>query len=151
MTQHLLRPGFVESDQLADRANRRGVAEVSEVAVQIALELVEHDVGAEVGHLAGRGDVGGIDEGRADAGEGAESGVDHRRLRGAQALEEHRARHSHPETLEPSGRQKLRVVASRVAAARARGAIVRIDARHRAQENGRVGHRAAERAGGVLA
>ena len=151
MAQHLARPGFVEADQLANRSDRRSVAELLEVAVQVTLELVEHDVRAEVGHLAGRGDVRGIDEGCADTGEGTEGDVDHGRLGGAQAFEEDRARHSDPDALEPSGRQRLRVVAARVAAARARGAIGGIDARHRAQEDGGVGHGPAERPGGVLA
>src|SRR5205823_5529715 len=38
VAQHLARPGFVEADQLANRSDRRSVAELLEVAVQVTLE-----------------------------------------------------------------------------------------------------------------
>src|SRR5437762_1455146 len=70
--QHLARPGLVEADQVTQGLDRRRRAEPGQIPVQVALELVEHHVGAEVRHLARGLDVGRIDDERAGVAELAE-------------------------------------------------------------------------------
>jgi len=141
---------LVEPDQVLERPVTEARRERREVRGQAGLELVEQDLELAVVELADRRDVGGVHDHGAELLQLDERLLDEPVGRGRLPVEL-LAGHADPESLDALA-ERLRVVDR--GAARSRRALRRrvggVRPGNRGQQDRRVGHRAAHRAGGVL-
>ena len=145
--------GVVEVDQVLERLRVAGAGVRLQVGGDVGLELAQQRRELGVGPVAER-DVGRIDDGRAGGLERGDRVVhdrgDVRVDRDAVDLEAELAPDADPGAVERVRVEELGVVGECVAGLLGRRRIGGIDAGHRAQEHGGVGHVAGHRPGGVL-
>ena len=147
--QLLLGVGVVEGDQVGQGAHR-GALQLRQVGGDVGLELEQQhgELGPE--HVGDVGDVGRVDDGRAEAAQLADGGVGDRVGLGADP-EHALPPHADAGAAQAVGVQEAAVVAEGVAAAVGGGRVAWVDPGHRAEDGGGVGHGPGHRAGHVLA
>jgi hypothetical protein len=120
-----------------------------EIGVQIGLQFVKQHLQLGIAIVANVGDVCGIDENSALPAQHLECFFS-QAICGTVVAEEFPTRHTNPEPPQTSRLENLRVVCFRMFTRAGCRWVARIDTGHDTEKHGCVGHRAAERSGGVL-